>query len=82
MDQIHHSDRGASSGIDIILLSGGLGQSAYLKYRVEQDLAADQSHGAKVARVIVAPDSQLCVSRGPVHNRMWELFSAQKCNGN
>lgn len=81
-DQLHIQDRGASSDIDIILLSGGLGTSPYLKHRVEQDLAADPSRGAKVPRVVVAPHPQLGVSRGLVHNRMWKLFSAQKCNGN
>ncbi|KAK8115582.1 HSP70 family protein [Apiospora sp. TS-2023a] len=80
--QIRDQQRTPASDIDIILLSGGLGQSKYLKHRVEQALEKDQDVGTQTPRVVTMDEPRLSVCKGLLHNRMGEIFMAQKCNGN
>lgn len=80
--QLRDQQRTSASDIDIILLSGGLGQSQYLKHRVEDALEKNQDVGTQTPRVVIIDEPQLCVCKGLLHNRMREIFMTQKCNGN
>lgn len=80
--RIHEQERTQSGDVDIILLSGGLGQSPYVKRRVEQALGKIQGIGTQTPKVAKVDEPQLSVCLGLLHNRMREIFSAQKCNGN
>ncbi|KAK6837936.1 hypothetical protein PG987_006217 [Apiospora arundinis] len=81
-NDIHSQERSPVSGIDIILLSGGVGQSPYLKHRVEEALVKDQDVSTQTPRVVTMAKPQLSVCRGLLYNRMGEIFMTQKCNGN
>ncbi|KAK8026502.1 Hsp70 family chaperone [Apiospora marii] len=80
--QIRDQQRTSSIDVDIILLSGGLGQSRYLKHRVEQALEKDQDAGTQPPRVVTMDEPQLCVCKGLLYNRKREIFRGQRCNGN
>lgn len=74
--------KGLAKDVDIILLAGGLGQSSYLRDRVEMSLEDEQSSDAPTPRVRTMSNPQLCVSKGLLENRLFEIFRAQKCNAN
>lgn len=85
---IHRGDTLASEGstpadVDVILLSGGLGSSEYIKYKIEEFLANDigTGSGASIPRVHTLSRPQMCVCRGLIENRVLGIWRAAKCNG-
>ncbi|KAF2996329.1 hypothetical protein E8E14_002810 [Neopestalotiopsis sp. 37M] len=77
-----HGGKGLVKDVDIILLAGGLGQSSYLRDRIQLSLEDEQNPGASTPFVRTTRESQLCVSKGLLENRRFERFRARKCNAN
>jgi hypothetical protein len=69
--------------ISHLILSGGLGNSAYVQSRLNAKYAYGMSTFSAAARVQihVAPDPQLAVAKGIVHDRVRKLGSGQSVLG-
>lgn len=85
---IHRGDTATPEGstaadVDLILLSGGLGSSEYIKYKIEEFLANNPGtgSGAFVPRVHTLSRPQMCVCQGLIENRVLSIWRAGKCNG-
>jgi hypothetical protein len=85
-DQLTHrgDDKGSrNTDIDVILLSGGLGSSEYIKSKVEEYLKNEFDDGttSTVPKVHVVTEPQMCICRGLLENRLLEIWRAGKNNG-
>lgn len=88
-DQLRHrGDKHGPEGshaadVDLILLSGGLGSSEYIKYKIEESLANGPGAGTGVStpRVHTLTHPQMCVCRGLLENRLLGIWRAASCNG-
>lgn len=76
------SSKETYADIDVILLSGGLGSSDYIKYKIEESLR-DGVNGvtASMPKVCTLTEPQNCICRGLLEDRMLGLWRAGKCNG-
>lgn len=72
----------AHTDVDVILLSGGLGSSEYIKYKIEESLV-DGRNGetASVPKVCTISEPQNCICRGLLEDRIFGLWRAGKSNG-
>lgn len=88
-DQLMHrgdrqsSESSTATDINLVLLSGGLGSSAYIKYKIEEFLAngPETGSGASVPKVHTLTRPQMCVCRGLLENRVLGIWRAARCNG-
>jgi hypothetical protein len=77
-----HGSRNMAKDVDIVLLAGGLGQSSYLKDKVKMSFTNKQDSNAFQPLVRALEEPQLCVCKGLLENKLFEMFRARKCNAN
>lgn len=61
-----------------LILSGGLGSSAYVRDRLQEDLVATPHPNATQIKIISAADPQLVVVKGLLLDRLQKLDSGSK----
>lgn len=61
-----------------LILSGGLGSSAYVRERLQEDLLANPHPNATHIKIISAADPQLVVVKGLLLDRLQKLDSGSK----
>lgn len=66
------------SGKKFLILSGGLGSSAYVRDCLQEDLAAKPHPNAEQIKIISAADPQLVVVKGLLLDRLQRLDSGTK----
>ncbi|KAI8713376.1 hypothetical protein NCS52_01281900 [Fusarium sp. LHS14.1] len=73
--------RDHNNDIDYVLLSGGLGSSAYVKQELQKVCAKFGREDHKVTKVVTSDDPRLSVCRGLVHNALRgpDLFPRFPC---
>lgn len=72
----------ALADVDVILLSGGLGSSEYVKAKIHDSLSAGpEGMAAHMPQVHTLTEPQMCVCRGLLENRKFSIWRAGKCNG-
>lgn len=79
----HGSSSSAAEDINLIILSGGLGSSEYIKDKIEEHLANRPAAENRTAipKVQTLSHPQMCVCRGLIENRVLGIWRASKCNG-
>lgn len=79
----HGSSSSAAEDINLIILSGGLGSSEYIKEKIEEYLANRPAaeNGTAIPKVQTLSHPQMCVCRGLIENRVLGIWRASKCNG-
>jgi hypothetical protein len=85
-DQLLHrgDDKGSrTTDVDVILLSGGLGSSEYVKCKIEEYLLSELNDGTTVSlpKVHIVTEPQMCICRGLLENRLLAIWRAAKSNG-
>lgn len=72
----------ANVDIDVILLSGGLGSSEYVKHKIEESLI-DAQNGAStsIPKIFTLTEPQKCICRGLLEDRTLGIWRAGKSNG-
>lgn len=80
---IQGSGSSTAADVNLILLSGGLGSSPYIKYKIEEFLANSPGvgSGASVPKVHTLTYPQMCVCRGLIEDRALKIWRAARCNG-
>lgn len=61
-----------------LILSGGLGSSAYVRERLQEELAQNPHPSATQIKIVQAPDPQLVVVKGLLLDRLQKLESGNR----
>lgn len=77
-----NSSKHASTDVNVILLSGGLGSSEYIKYKIGESLRGGLDETtASVPEIHTLTEPQKCICRGLLEDRLLGIWRAGKCNG-
>ncbi|KAM5352025.1 hypothetical protein ACJ41O_004748 [Fusarium nematophilum] len=72
------AEKGFGDQVEFMILSGGLGSSAYVRETIQQHLASLQHPNARNIAVIPSQDPQLVVVRGILENKRQKMESGNK----
>ncbi|ROW05305.1 hypothetical protein VSDG_00113 [Cytospora chrysosperma] len=64
--------------VRFLILSGGLGSSAYVRERLQEELARNPHPNATQIKIVQAPDPQLVVVKGLILDRLQKLESGNR----
>ncbi|KAF4464878.1 hsp70 [Fusarium albosuccineum] len=72
------AEKGHMEQVEYVILSGGLGSSAYVRERLQENLTALQHPNARNIIVVPSQDPQLVVVRGILENKRQRMESGDK----